>query len=336
MRKYMCLISVIVPLYNREQYIKNCLMSLCNQTLKNIEIILVDDGSTDHGGSICEALAKEDPRLKVVHIANSGAAAARNYAMKLARGEYIMFLDSDDCYLPDYCERMYEGQKKYGDKAMCMSGIKFIKYTTGEIVRESSVEKKEEVLDRTDLLLLYKKGILNVACNKLYKNSIIKRFAIIEPEKWKQGEDTMFVYQYLQKAEIEQFVVLNETYYKANVHESESLSKTYYRNYYETFIELFQKLEDVCEQYRATDEAILEELFWDIIQYSLKNTMKKENRISWYEKIKENDKILAEEIVKKYLQKEKNILGKWQHRVYRTQRYVIVLLYETAYKVLKA
>ena len=98
------LVSVIVPVYNVEKYLEKCVYSLLQQTYKNIEIILVNDGSTDESGKMCENLAQEDDRIKVFHKKNGGLSDARNYGVERATGEYIGFVDSDD-YVH---ERMYE------------------------------------------------------------------------------------------------------------------------------------------------------------------------------------------------------------------------------------
>ena len=100
-------VSIIVPVYNVENYIKECLDSLIGQTMKEIEIILVDDGSTDFSGRICNQYAKEDFRINVLHQKNSGQSVARNKGVNVATGKYIMFVDSDDYVVNDACEVLY-------------------------------------------------------------------------------------------------------------------------------------------------------------------------------------------------------------------------------------
>ena len=99
-------ISVIIPVYNAEKYIAGCLDALCAQTFGDIEVLCVDDGSTDGSGSILAEYAGKDPRIRVFPQANSGPAAARNLGLKNAGGRYVMFCDADDSYRPDCCERM--------------------------------------------------------------------------------------------------------------------------------------------------------------------------------------------------------------------------------------
>lgn len=100
-------ISVIVPVYNSEEYVGKTIESILNQTLKEIQIILVDDGSTDNSGKICDEYAKKDERILVVHKINGGLADARNAGMKVATGKYMMFIDADDLFEQDSCEHMY-------------------------------------------------------------------------------------------------------------------------------------------------------------------------------------------------------------------------------------
>ncbi len=107
------LISIIVPVYNILEYLPRCVKSLRAQTYQNIEILLVDDGSTDGTGRLCEELAKEDERIKVFHKENGGSSSARNLGISRAKGAYLGFVDSDDYVEPDMYQRLYEGIVKY-------------------------------------------------------------------------------------------------------------------------------------------------------------------------------------------------------------------------------
>ena len=104
----MDLISVIVPVYNVEKYLRRCIDSIINQTYTNLEIILVDDGSPDNCGKICDEYADKDSRIKVIHQQNGGLSAARNAGLDIATGDYIGFVDSDDYIAPEMYEKLYE------------------------------------------------------------------------------------------------------------------------------------------------------------------------------------------------------------------------------------
>ena len=98
------LVSIVVPVYNRHNYLAECLDSLMVQTYRNLEIILVDDGSTDDSLAICQSYAKKDARIKVIAQENAGVATARNTGVQAAIGQYLMFVDSDDYVAKNYCE----------------------------------------------------------------------------------------------------------------------------------------------------------------------------------------------------------------------------------------
>lgn len=102
------LISVIVPCYNVMEYLPKCVESILSQTYKNLEIILVDDGSTDSSGKICDGYAAKDNRIKVIHKKNGGLSDARNVALDVMKGEYVTFIDSDDYVANDYVEFLYK------------------------------------------------------------------------------------------------------------------------------------------------------------------------------------------------------------------------------------
>ena len=102
------LVSIIVPIYKVEKYLKQCLDSILNQTYENIEIILVDDGSPDNCGKICDEYASNDKRIRVIHKENGGLSSARNAGLDVATGEYISFIDSDDYVSENFIKRLYD------------------------------------------------------------------------------------------------------------------------------------------------------------------------------------------------------------------------------------
>ena len=117
-------ISIIIPVYNVEKYIERCVNSLLNQTFQNIEIILINDSSTDSSLEICNKLAEKDSRIKVIHKENEGAGMARNAALKIATGKYIGFVDSDDFVAPDMFKELYEKAEKYNSDLISENTVK--------------------------------------------------------------------------------------------------------------------------------------------------------------------------------------------------------------------
>ena len=149
------LITVIVPVFKVEKYLEKCVKSICCQTYKNLEIILVDDGSPDNCGKMCDKYAKSDK--KVIHKENGGLSDARNAGIKMATGKYIAFVDSDDYVSNDYIEYMYKILKKENTKiSICELQIVW-KNTTIENNKENKVQKltSKQALEN----LLYSQGI---------------------------------------------------------------------------------------------------------------------------------------------------------------------------------
>lgn len=164
------LISVIVPVYGVEKYLTKCVQSLINQTYKNLEIILVDDGSLDNSGALCDELSKTDTRIKVIHRPNGGLSAARNDGLAIASGELLGFVDSDDYIDNDMYQYLYSLLSKYGaDIAVCA----FRKFSeeSGLLQKENAEEITSYSNKQAMKLLLEDELIGSHPCNKLFKRS---------------------------------------------------------------------------------------------------------------------------------------------------------------------
>lgn len=191
------LISVIVPVYNVEQWLPRCIESLLIQTYPNIEIILSDDGSTDECGVICDEYSKKDNRIKVIHKNNGGLSDARNCAIKQANGEYLTFVDSDDYVTNDYVETLYNLCEKYDAK---MSVADWCIFPMGEeaILDNRHIEEirftKNEALEN----MFNQSYFDNSACVKLYHKSL---FSDIEYPKGFVFEDLMTTFKLILKCE---------------------------------------------------------------------------------------------------------------------------------------
>ena len=145
----MAKVSVIIPIYKVEKYLSRCLDSVVNQTLEDIEIVLVDDGSPDSCPEICDRYAKKDSRIKVIHKKNEGLGYARNSGMLIATGEYIAFLDSDDYVSKDMYEKVYSELKRT-DADCCVTGYVVKKDSGDEIRKENplgtAVYKNDDII----------------------------------------------------------------------------------------------------------------------------------------------------------------------------------------------
>lgn len=188
------LISVIVPIYNVEKYLDRCVQSIVDQTYKELEIILVDDGSPDNSPEICDEWAKKDGRIKVIHKKNGGVSSARNAGIGIFKGDFVTFLDSDDWLEADAVETMMLCALQDGADIVCC-GFYF------DDIQGNSDWKKEEKLffhggDIAKNLLL--DNIRPEVCAKLYAASLIKNFRFNESLKY--AEDLSFNFYLMQKA----------------------------------------------------------------------------------------------------------------------------------------
>lgn len=192
------LVSIIIPVYNQEKLIGKCLQSVINQTHRNLEIIVVDDGSTDESSKIIEEIAQADRRIKVHSIGNHGVSYARNLGIELSSGKYIHFVDSDDSVDSTIIERLLISiNKSDSDLAICgyvKQGNKLDEKNTLVTSIEFNGNSKE-FLSKIDRFL--EKNLIQGPCFKLYKRETIQKYNVRFPIDLSFGEDTLFVYDYL-------------------------------------------------------------------------------------------------------------------------------------------
>lgn len=170
-------VSIVVPVYNVEDYLKYCVDSLINQSYKNIEIILVDDGSTDDSGRICDEYAQEDDRVRVLHIENGGLSNARNTGVNVASAEWVIFIDSDDYYDRRTVEYLVQLQKKYAVDLVATSVIEVRDFQSDDFIG-SLTDINSLKLDRYTALkeMFYGNIVGTHPGGKLYKKEILMKF----------------------------------------------------------------------------------------------------------------------------------------------------------------
>ena len=187
------IISIVIPVYKVDQYLEQCILSVLNQTYKNLEILLIDDGSPDQSGTICDEWAKKDSRIKVIHKENGGLSDARNTGLNICNGEFIAFVDSDDFIAPTMMEELIAVLKKEGaDIAecnyLCFSDRQELFKKKAKSIRKVTGYSAEEALD----LLLDETEFKYVVWNKLYRKNILDSLRF---EVGKLHEDVFFTYQ---------------------------------------------------------------------------------------------------------------------------------------------
>lgn len=191
----LALISVIIPVYKVEEYLDRCLESIVKQTHNNLEIIIVDDGSPDRCPELCDEWMRKDSRIKVIHKENGGLSDARNAGVKVAEGEYIAFVDSDDWIEEKFIENLYKAIIEFDSD---FSGCKYHRCEKYCQLNHGAEEQKIELYDTiSGLSALIDEKIGQVVWNKLYKKDLIKN---IEFEKGKYHEDEFWSYQVFAKS----------------------------------------------------------------------------------------------------------------------------------------
>lgn len=210
-------ISIIVPVYNTESYLSKCLDSIINQTYKNIEVILIDDGSTDSSGKICDHYAEVDTRFQVLHTENKGLVSARKTGLACATGDYIGFVDSDDWIKKTMYEELLRLLQDSQADIVCCGAIivslskqkKFYNRMKEGLYNLESLPKLYETMmfDETENA----PGILQSIWSKLFKKALLESCLIPVVNEITYGEDAAIVYPYCLKAK--RIVVTNETYY---------------------------------------------------------------------------------------------------------------------------
>lgn len=205
------LISIIVPVYNVQDYVLKCLASLKRQEYSNIEIVVVDDGSTDDSGSICDDFAKKEKNVQVFHKKNGGLSSARNYGLKKSKGEIVAFVDSDDYVKKEYISDMYEKMRQeQADIVVC-----------GYNLEKPEIDKTLSGDEATVRLLTRQLNIDILAWNKLYKKDLFLKNNIWFPEG-ENHEDLLTTYKVYSKAKSVSYI--NKSLYQY-VDRSDSITK---------------------------------------------------------------------------------------------------------------
>lgn len=189
-------ISVIIPVYNVSSKLKRCLVSLQNQTFSNFEVILINDGSIDNSGEICDHFVSNDKRFKVFHKKNGGVSIARNFGLEKANGEFICFVDSDDEVLENYLQDLLDDFNEAENTELVFQGVK--RYRGDDL--HSSTEIENEVVSVTDYEKLFEKHKISLNGNpvsKLFLTKIIRENRLKFNDKFCYNEDKIFILEYL-------------------------------------------------------------------------------------------------------------------------------------------
>lgn len=193
-------VSIVVPVYNVERYLEVCLESLCNQLYANIEIILINDDSSDGSGAICKKYSQRDARIVFISQKHAGTVAARRKGVEIAKGEYITFVDSDDYVFPSYIEELIKNMK---DSDIATSKLQYGKHIMSDAIPVGKYAGTELENVFSNMLISScangGRGILTNMCGKMFKTALVREVIEEVNERIYYGEDAEFVYRYLLK-----------------------------------------------------------------------------------------------------------------------------------------
>lgn len=277
------IISIIVPIYNVGKYLPKCIESILNQTFKNFELILVNDGSTDNSGVVCDDYAKKDTRIKIIHKSNGGVSSARNAGLYVAKGEYIGFVDPDDYIDKNMYEKLYRlCIDNNSDIAIC----RFNREINGKIQNKESTEEIIELNNMEVMNELFKGNLYRFSlCNKLFSKKCFND--VLFPEE-RIHEDLSTTYKLF--ANSKKAVYINYCGYIYVRRENSILTSTYNEKRLQAFIAWDEIIEFIDKNYYEIIEQVIATFtYWcvDNILYILNqvnNSKKKNNYLNIIQK----------------------------------------------------
>ncbi len=258
------LISIIVPIYNAENYLTKCINSIINQTYKNIEIILVNDGSTDNSLKICKTFALNDKRIIIINQKNMGVSNARNAGINVAKGDYISFVDSDDTIENNYIQELIDNSN-YGEFDVVICGYNDIYASNKKIENKMPQNIKLRGFISNDYVIL--KRYLSYPWHKIYKVNFLKKHNINFSTQFTDAEDQVFNFKVFSLAPNYNFV--NKTLYNYYHVNSNSLSKQYTIRSFNSNLKKLQYEKTFLEENRIynKEKFLNDSAFWLMNKY---------------------------------------------------------------------
>ena len=261
------MVSIIVPVYNVESYLEECIQSIVNQTYKDWECILINDGSIDKSGDICDQWTKKDYRIKVIHQSNQGVSAARNRGLKHAHGEFITFIDSDDWiennYLNVLVKHLYHNPSELYVSGIIQNFNDGTKHTYIPTNQVSFRLKSENIHHFVDLNRSY---LLYGPTANLYQGKIIREHNIRFRTNISYGEDLLFNYDYLEH--VKTITCIDKAYYHYRIIGNNTLSSKFRQDQFETDYAQWQVLRSFYQRkdlWNKEAKELLYQRLWGII-----------------------------------------------------------------------
>lgn len=294
----MATVSIIVPMYNVERFISRTLNSIIKQTYKDIEIIIIDDGSSDQSVKIAQKFAEQDGRIKLFRKANGGLSSARNEGIKHSSGKYCMFIDSDDFIDINMVKELVDDLEKE-NADMVVSGL-YLDYENNDLITITSVkcspERRLVISDMKSIvheaMVLKKKGIIDSCCNKIYKKSIIMDYNLEMP-LGEMFEDTEFNFKYLRYTK--KIVINSNCFYHYMQRNKNRITNSYNIKKFDYLQKRVITMKNFVQEYGNTED-IFYVYYW-YVRYVYSTLMdiynQKEDIYKWISKI-QSEKLYTE------------------------------------------
>lgn len=272
--------SVIIPVYNVEKYIDRCLKSVISQNYDDLEIIVVDNGSTDRSGSICDIYANEYANISVYHIENHGVGPARNFGLAKAKGEFIYFVDADD-YLVGNLFSDVESQLDSQLDLLVFSYYNSIEKNLSEINRSANILPTEGKKDKSDFIALFQElcltDMMYTVWNKIYRREFLEEHEIVF-ESYELGEDVRFnlnVYQHVNAV-----LLLKSAYYVYISGRIDSAMGQYNPNRMNYQLEELGKVDQLMVSWNIHDDQFIDQIKARILMSNIQNISKQKMSLS--------------------------------------------------------
>lgn len=334
------MISIIIPIYNSEKTLSSCIQSIWDQTYPDYELILIDDGSKDRSGEICDELketcASRGVRCQVIHKENGGVSSARNCGMDHANGEYFVCVDSDDvvepCYLEDFV-RTAESHPELGHVVCgfkCTSNARRYFYSSEELLT---------IVSRKDYMRLFDKVLIQSPCLSLYRTEVVRENRLRMREDLSLAEDLLFNLDYLDALGDVQIGAINKTNYIYFDEDQNTLNRKFREDLNNINKNVVQTIALHLKKWGIDDKDSWQKYYNTAIfkyQSTLSNTFNKQNPMTHREKIDYNNSILKDGVFQEALQKcSVNILSSFR-RAYGSGDYRKVLAVERLQQIKQA
>ncbi len=323
------MVSVIIPVYNRENTVERCVQSIIAQTYKNFEVVMIDDGSTDNSAAVCDELCEkygaEGYKLRVIHQKNGGVSAARNRGMEAAEGDYFVCVDSDDTVTETYLQDMVELQESDGSFGSVHCALRSM-FVTG-LAYVFSENEEISVCDRKDYMDVFNKNIAQSPCLHLYRTDVVRKNNLRMREDLSNGEDLIFNLQYFDALDNTKFGIVNKANYLYYDDGEDSLNWSYRPKMYRDYTEINSAIKKYLIKWDAFNGksriSYYDTAFYHYTRV-LENTFNKKNTQSVFEKIRFNNSLLRTDEFKETLENCSSCPRGIIKAAYRSGHYILV------------